>query len=304
MLDNDLIRLIDDKARDLNSKSDVAKEVAKIVKNLNLYIDEEVTLNQGQVDRYLSILGGYFSTSLYIPLDPGTKFLRARAFDLHHLEDEVSELSYLPESKKQYARQGRFNQKGAPIFYACIYFDGTGGLNVGFSEINAEPEKSVNVLRSKNVNELNVYYVGIYDLVYRDSKPRFMPDDMFNKYREVYEYQETKFSRQAFLAHQVCDAFFSDILRRKEHGNLYNVTSRLPQIFLSEEAIDGIIYTSVKAEGAPVVALKCNSVDQKLVHESCEAFEIQYDFGYARYQALNTHIGTICDNQINWVHKT
>lgn len=304
MLEPELIQLIDDKARDLNPKIDVAREVSEIVKKLNFYIDGNIKLTFDEIDEFLSILGGYFSTSLYIPLDPEIQFLRARAFDLKHLESEASELSYLPENKKQFAKQGRFNRQESPIFYSCIYFNSYGGINVGLSEINAESGQSVNVLRSKNHRELNVYYVGIYDLVYRECKPRFMPDAMFDKYREVYEEQEKKFSSQAFLAHQICDAFFSDILRRKEHGNLYNVTSRLPDIFLNDEAIDGIIYTSVKAEGSPVVAIKCNSVDQKLTHMSCDAYEILYDFGYAKYQAKNTHSGTISGDKISWKPKT
>ena len=304
MLEPKLIQLIDDKAQNLNPKINVAKEVAEIVKKLNLYIDEKMNLTLNEVDGFLSILGGYFSTSLYIPLDPETQLLRARPFDLNHLENEVSELSYLPVNKKQFAKQGRFNRKESPIFYSCIYFNSDGGINVGFSEINAEPGQSVNILRSKNHSELNMYYVGIYDLVHRECKPRFMPDAMFDKYREVYDYQEEKFSSQVFLAHQICDAFFSDILRRKEHGNLYNVTSRLPEIFLNDEAIDGIIYTSVKAEGSPVVAIKCNSVDQKLTHMSCDAYEILYDFGYARYQAKYTHLGTIFGDKISWKPKT
>ncbi len=304
MLDQKLISLIDKKATDLNTKGDVAKDVAVIIERLNDYIDERVDLTDSCIDRDLSTLGSYFLTSLHIPLDPGTKFLRARQFDLGKLERDVTELSYISAAKKHSARQGRFNSKGCPIYYGCIYFGVTGAVNVGFSEINAVSNTSINVLRSVNKTELNVYYIGIYDLVHRDCKPQFMPSEMFDIYKQVYNYQEQKFSSSAFIAHQICDAFFSDILRRKEHGNLYNVTSRLPIFFLEGSEIDGIIYTSVKAEGSPVVALKTKSVHDKFNHISCDAYQIVFDYGYARYQANHTHIGSISGASICWNPKT
>lgn len=304
MLEHELVSLIDKKAADLNEKGNVAKDVASIVEKLNDYIEGEIDLTGSDIDRSLSILGGYFSTSLHIPLDPNTQFLRARSFDLGYLESDVSELSYIVEAKKHFVGQGRFNSKGSPIYYGCLYFGSNGGVNVGFAEINAVANTSVNVLRSVNTHELNVYYVGIYDLVHRDCKPRFMSAEMFDKYREVYNYQEQKFSPSVFLAHQICDAFFSDILRRKEHGNLYNVTSRLPKVFLKESDIDGIIYTSVKAEGSPVVAIKTKSIDTKLSHIICDTYQMLFDYGYARYEAHHTHIGSISGDNICWSPKT
>jgi len=304
MLEKRIIDLIDFKAADLNGKGDIATDVSKIINKLNSYINQEFSLTENEVDKYLINLGGYFSTSMYIPIAPETKFLRARTFDNQHLETKVSELSYISKDKRNFSNMGRLNPKGVPIYYGCIYFNDIGGINVGFAEINAEANKTVNILRSVNTHYLNLYYVGIYDLVHRNCKPQFMSDEMFEKYNEVYEYQEQVFSQSAFLAHQLCDAFFSEILRSKEYGDLYKVTSRLPTLYLEEDTIDGIIYTSVKAEGSPVVVIKTESIDSKFSHRGSDSFDILYDYGYAKYQANHTHTGTINNNKISWISKT
>jgi hypothetical protein len=98
----------------------------------------------------------------------------------------------------------------------------------------------------------------------------------------------------------LCDAFLSDILRRKKSGNLYNVTSRLFPIFTENPEIDGIVYTSVKSEGDPVIALKTNSVDTKINHISCDSYRIINDYGYAKYHAIHTHCGSINNNSVKW----
>lgn len=300
MLNKRELHLIESKALDLNLKTKVARDVASIINKLNDYIDENISLTVKDVEEDLATLGGYFTTSLYIPIDPNCKFLRARSFEQHHLEKNVHELSYIPQKNSHDARQGRCNAKGESIYYGCIYFEDKGGVNVGFSEIDAISGKAVNVLRSKNTHQLNVYYIGIYDLVHRECKPMFMDDTMFAKYREIYDYQQEVFTPDVFLAHQLCDAFFSEILRRKAHGNLYNVTSRLTSFFLEEDHIDGIIYTSVKAEGAPVVAIKPQSVDNKLNHFQCDSYNMIYDYGYGRYEALHVSTGNISNSVIYW----
>lgn len=305
MLEQEIINKIDAKSVDLNGKGDVAVKVAEIINKLNSYIEKKISLSIEQVDDYITCLGRYFTTSMYIPIVPRTKFLRARSFDSCHLEIDVRQLSYINDHESHHAKRGRLNPEGVPIYYGCIYFSDTGGVNVGFAEINAKQGKVVNILRSVNEHDLNVYYVGIYDLVHRNCKPQFMSDGIFAKFCEVYNYQEYKFSPSVFLAHQLCDAFFSDILRREEFGNLFKVTSRLPTIFMEEgKNIDGIIYTSVKAEGSPVVAIKPKSIKKKFKHIGSDSFDILYDYGYAKYNARKTDIGTIEKNRINWAKKT
>ncbi|ELA8259981.1 hypothetical protein Q3054_001067 [Vibrio alginolyticus] len=269
MLISEIKALIDSKAEDLNKQGDLAGYVASKIDLINSYIDQKIELSESQIENMLSELVGFFTTSLHIPLDSGLKLLRARAYKTMHLESNVSQLSYIAEEHRDKASIGRLNEQGHPVYYGCIYFSGTGGVNVAFSESNSSVGDTVNVLRSELSDVINVYYVGIYDHVRRQSKPRFMPEEMFGLFCEVNQYQEKMYTPSVFLAHILCDAFLSDILRRKENGNLYKVTSKLLNIFTSDATIDGIIYTSVKSEGNPVVALKTSTVDDKMVHKSC-----------------------------------
>jgi hypothetical protein len=293
--------LIDSKAEDLNKQGDLAGYVASKIVLLNSYIDQEIELSESQIEEILSELVGFFSTSLQIPLDPGLKLLRARAYKTKHLEANISQLSYISEELSDKASIGRLNEQGRPVYYGCIYFSRNGGVNVAFSESNSKVGDMVNVLRSELSDVINVYFVGIYDHIRKQSKPRFMPEEIFGLFCEVNKYQEQKYTSSVFLAHILCDAFLSEILRRKETGNLYKVTSKLFNIFTDDDRADGIIYTSVKSEGDPVVALKTSTVDAKITHKSCDCYRIVHDYGYALYKAVHTHTGNIhLDNLVSW----
>jgi len=220
---------------------------------------------------------------------------------VNYQETDVAKLSYISQQFSDRATLGRLNQEKKPVYYGCLYFEEEKAVNVAFSESNAEASNSVNILRSEVFTELKVYFVGIFDYVHRQCRPRFMPPEMFNYFTEVYQYQEEQFSESVFLAYVLCDAFLSDILRRKESGNLYKVTSRLFSIYTSSPEIDGIIYTSVKSEGDPVIALKTEAVDTKLRHVSCDSYRIIHDYGYAKYEASHTHRGSINNNAITWL---
>ncbi|KVX01444.1 hypothetical protein [Shewanella frigidimarina] len=303
MLAQNVKKLIDDKAMDLNSQGDLADYVSKKITILNDYIEGKRELSEPNVDDILSEIVGFFTTSLDIPLEEGTKFLRARTYKVNHLEVNVPKLSYIPLDLSELATLGRLNKEKEPVYYGCIYFEEKGGVNVAFSESNAEVSDNVNILRSTAKCDVNVNYVGIYDYVHRQCKPRFMPQSMFEYFEAVSKYQEEKFSESVFLAHLLCDAFLSDILRRKKSGNLYRVTSILFSIYTESSDIDGIMYTSVKSEGDPVVALKTESVNSKLVHKSCDNYRIINDYGYAKYHAIHTHYGSISGNSVSWLKK-
>ena len=47
---------------------------------------------------------------------------------------------------------------------------------------------------------------------------------------------------------------------------------------------DGVLYSSVKAKGEPVVALKPQVVDDKLVHQFATEVLIDKAFGYEYYE--------------------
>lgn len=302
MLENKVKKLIDDKALDLNSQDDdLAIYVSSKISLLNDYIEQKAKLSERQVDEILSELVGHFTTSLPLPLNDGIKFLRARTYNTNHMETDIFQLSYIKDSDK--ARLGRLNSEKQSVYYGCIYFNEDDGVNVAFSESNSKVGDIVNILRSKSTKEINLYYIGIYNHVLRQAKPSFMEDKTFNYFVEVDEYQREKYNETAYLAHLLCDNFLSDILRRKESGNLYKVTSKLFDIFC--ESADGIIYTSVKSEGSPVVAIKTDVVDEKMKHESCDCYRITYNYGYAQYRALHTHKGTFkSENLIEWEINT
>ena len=117
----------------------------------------------------------------------------------------------------------------------------------------------------------------------------------------VYEHILNEFNDDLFLKRYLCDTFFADIMRRKDSGNLYNVTSELAHMYGESGVIDGIIYTSVKVEGEPVVVLNTNAVDKSIKHERTELYEIVEDYGYAVYNTKKLYSGTIdTSGKINW----
>lgn len=308
ILEKHVTDLIDAKAVELNSEGDLAAYVSSKILILNDYIDQKRELSEQQVDEILSELAGYFTITLDMPIDAGLKFLRARTYKVVHCEEEVSELSYISEEKREIVGLGRLNKEKQPIYYGCIYFTDTDRLgleNVAFAESNSEVGDTVNILRSKTIKEIKVRFIGIYDYVHRQSNPWFILPKMFEYFKESYKYQEKKYTDNVFMACLLTDAFFADILRRKNSGNLYKVTSKLFEIFSDSKSIDGIIYTSVKSEGDPVIALKPSTVDSKIKHASCDCYRITNDFGYAKYRALHTHTGLInAENKIIWEEKT
>jgi hypothetical protein len=275
--------------------------VSCIIRRLNDFIDKKIELDSHQVTNYLDNLIRYFTSTLHIPVQPGLKLLRARAFECEHYERDVAELSYIPEKYKSRVVLGRLNIDQEPIYYGCVYFnDIDGGVNVAFSEVDAKSGQTVNVLRSEVIAELNMYYIGIYDHIKRNSRPDFISEETFGYFKEVYSLQQSTYSNDAFLAHQLCDSFFADVLRRPKHGNLYYITSVISKLFMEVNNIDGIIYTSVKAEGRPVVAIKPISVEYKLKHERAECYRINYDYGYALYRASKTGNGIIDSGAVIW----
>ena len=300
MLESNVRKLIDAKAMEHNGKNDdFAIYVASRISLLNDYIEQKVELSETQIDEILSELVGHFTTSLHLPLNSGMEFLRARTYNTNYRETDISQLSYIKDSTK--ASLGRLNSEKQSVYYGCIYFNEDDGINVSFSESNSKVGDTVNILRSTSTKEIKLYYIGLPDHIRRQTKPSFIESKTYNYFVEVDEYQRKTYTETVYLAHLLCDKFLSDILRRKESGNLYKVTSKLFNIFCDTEDIDGIIYTSVKSEGPPVVALKTDTVDNKMEDKSSDCYRITYDYGYSQYRALHTHKGTLkSKNLIEW----
>ena len=305
MLDEKITKLIDTKASEMNSEAPFCyASVSKIIEQLNCFIDGKVDLTEEEIDYSLDFLIGYYTITLDFPLDAGLKILRAVRFTNPTKKpcfSEVSRLSYIPKSSSIIPSRGRMNKRGDSLFYGCIYFnDFSGGFNVGFSEINALKNDKVNILKSKTISEIKVNYVGIYDLIKREEKPYFLMEEAYTYLKEVYEYQERKFDKHVFLAFQLCDKFFNDILRRRKSGNLYIVTSILASHFLDRDEVDGLIYTSVKVDGSPVIAIKPSSIDRKLLHKEATSYEIQECYGQEIFKAKPLYKGAVNGETIDW----
>jgi hypothetical protein len=278
--------------------------VSTVINQINNYIEGRANLSEERICFILDHLVGNYTITLDIPLNKGLKILRAVKFN--KIEEKpcfskVSRLSYIPQNAEVTPPIGRLNKYGQSIFYGCIYFnDNFGGYNVAFSEVNSLKNEKINILKSETTAEIKVNYVGIYDYIKRESRPYFLSEEMYLYFKAVYEYEEKMFDKYVFVAFQLCDAFFSDILRRKESDRLYLVTSILASHFLEGDRVDGLIYTSVKAEGSPVIAIKPLSVDSKISHKEAVSFEIQENYGYAMYKANPLYQGVVNGEDINW----
>ena len=304
-IEDNIKKLINAKAKEMNPNAlYCCNSVSIIIKQLNDYIDGRINLNKERIVSLLDHLVGYYTITLDIPLDIGLKILRAVKFD--NLEkkpcfSKVSRLSYIPQNSKIVPSVGRLNKQGSSAFYGCIYInDNFGGFNVAFSEVNALKNEKINILKSETIAEIKVNYVGIYDHIKRESKPYFLSKEVYSYFKSVYEYEEKLFDKYVFVAFQLCDAFFSDILRKKESERWYIVTSILASHFLDGDRVDGLIYTSVKAEGSPVIAIKPASVDSKVSHKKAISFEVQENYGYAMYKANPLYQGVVNGEIINW----
>lgn len=304
-IEENVKKLIKAKAKEMNPNAlHCCNEISHITKKLNDYIDGRINLNKEILVCLLDHLVGYYTITLDLPLNSGLKILRAVKFN--NIEEKpcfrkVSRLSYIPKNSKIIPSIGRLNKYGEAIFYGCVYFDDDfGGYNVAFSEVNALKDEKINILKSEVTNEIKVNYIGIYDYIKRGSKPYFMSEKVYSYFKAVYEYEKKIFDQYVFVAFQICDAFFSDILRRKETDKLYIVTSTLASLFFKGDRVDGLIYTSVKAEGSPIIAIKPPSVDSKISHKEAVSFEIQENYGYAMYKANPLYQGVVNGGIINW----
>ena len=155
-ISNNIKDLIDQKANELNPDAlFFCNYVSIIIKQLNGFIAGEICLSEERIESLLDHLVGNYTITLDIPLDSGTKVLRAVKFDSLDKKpcfSEVSRLSYIPEKSKIVPQIGRLNKYGEPMFYGCIYFnDNFGGINVAFSEVNALKNERINILKSETI---------------------------------------------------------------------------------------------------------------------------------------------------------
>ena len=172
---------------------------------------------------------------------------------------------------------------------------------MAYSESSAAQGEKVYLLMSQTTDTLILKYVGIFNHLFRNAKPYFMSVKTWDDIKLVYKHILTELNHELFLERYLCDTFFSDIMRRKDLGNLYNVTSELAHMYGESGVIDGIIYTYVKVEGEPVIALNTNAVDNNIKHKRTELYEIQEDYSYAVYDTKKLYSGIVdTESEINW----
>lgn len=304
MLEQKLVDLIDDKARK-DEPDGCLGGVKFIIFKLNRYLngDEDLTLEQRR--GLLDLLFGHFTITLDMPIED-IHLIRARKVDqppLLHYYGKISDMSYMATPTTTLPRLGRLNSAGTALFYASI--NNTlcdKSLRVTLSEIESNNNDKINVLHSKVSNDLDfkVRYIGIWDYVARNQKPYFLAGYFFDYYRTAFDYMKQQFTPKQFLAYQLCDAFFADVLSRDGNERLYNVTSILGEYFLEGSQIDGIIYTSVKVKGEPVIAISSNSVKSKIIPVKTEAITINQKNGNNFYDYQVTHKATVNGEILKW----
>lgn len=288
-LESNLTSLIENKANKEWEDADLLHS-STYIRQINNHIEGACSLSFREIREKIDYLVGCLSITLDIPIND-LEFLRARRCEGKRFK-YVKELSYINNSTKNFPVQGRINQAGEPLFYAALAVKrDDAALRVALAEANSKNLDHLNVLRShqKSSCDLKIRVIGIWDQVRRGHKPYYLDDKIFDYYQEASKLMAQKFSPDLLSAYQLTDRFFADILSRKGSVSLYQVTSAISSIILAGEICEGILYTSVEAEGEPVIALKPSSVDAKLVHQWAVDITVEKQLGYEfyKYQTLS-----------------
>jgi len=278
-----LIQLIDEKAGAECSETGLLHS-STYIRQLNDHINGTCRLSNREIDTKVDYLAGCLTFTLDMPVQQ-LEFLRARLCEGQKFSN-VDDLSYIKNTTDTFPKAGRLNQTGQALFYASVAVkQNDTALRVVLSEAGAKELDRLNVLRShqKSGSDLNLRYIGIWDQVRRDERPYYLSQDTFEYYTKAREYMVKKFDPKLLSAYELTDRFFADILSRKGNENLYLVTSPLSSVFLDVNC-DGVLYSSVAANGEPVVALTPKSVDSKLEHQFACDLVIDKCYGYEFFQ--------------------
>ncbi|MDR2212227.1 MAG: hypothetical protein LBE21_01175 [Pseudomonadales bacterium] len=272
------------------------------IHQLTDHINNSCKLSSIDINNKIDYLAGCLTITLDFPTQE-LEFLRARM-----CEDEkfcyADDLSYIKNTTPTFPKIGRLNLAGSALFYGSVIVKkDDSALRVALSEVGAKELDHLNVLRSyqKAGCDLCLRIIGIWDYVRRDERPYYIGIDVFEYYKEARAYMGKKFSPELLLAYELTDRFFADILSRKGSEALYQVTSTLSSIFMSEH-IDGVLYSSVHAKGEPVVALTPAAVDSKLEHRLACHVMVEKCYGYEFYKYKTIAKASITKNtsKLNW----
>lgn len=308
MLHKDIVEATIKKISDLNKNPEKERDIVfNIISTLNSFIYKDKELSDEEIQKLIDELT-FYTTLMSIPLPSGTSISRAvkYTYEGEPCHNEISRLSYIPESKIELAELGRMNKIREPIFYGCLDTN-PNSIGTALSEVNAQKNEKVNVLFSKTISVLQLIPIGVFDYFRRGIDHPFK---IHNNYKEMYNLYKENTHPDAMIALHLCDAFLYQVLKEdikelkeeakeKTKKKLYRVTSQIAKECLKYPA-DGLIYSSVQFEDHPNVVINPQSIDTKVVHKEVISLEVIEDYGYGIYQIKKTHHAYIKDNIINW----
>jgi hypothetical protein len=297
------------KSTELNESPSVHLErAAEITKQLNSYICGSLSLEVEEIRKAIVELTMYTSLApVSIPLVSGTVLSRAIKYEEKDGDayDKTARLSYIPFNTGVTPKKGRINQNGESMFYSCLNSD-SNSIGAILSESRANEGDIFNILQCRTKLEepksqfdmsLHVVPIGINDY-FRRGLPA--PFNLHDSFREMYELYRKNIHPTAMLAMQICDAFLTDLLTRKESPRLYDVTSEIGRECLRPDVLDGILYPSTRFEGFPNLALKPKSVDLKIRFETALSLKVERCFGYGMFKTKILRQGIVSGQDILW----
>ncbi len=241
-----------------------------------------------------------------VPLEEGFPLLRARKFENSCKEykySNVSELSYKTDS----IGKGRLNRETEALFYSS-YANVHQSISAVLSEIDAKKGDVVNLLRCKTkfvdepkngLRTLEILPIGLGDY-FRRGLP--LPFSLHSSIRESYDLFGKNAHPESLLAMQLTDAFFTDVLKRKESPRLYSITSAIGFELLNRSGpdVDGLLYPSVTFEGHPNIAIKPLVVDEKIRFEAVDSVQVDECYGYGMYELKLLAKGLVRGKELKW----
>lgn len=282
-------------------------EASICIEQLNNFIDDKIELSEKKVYLLLKYLYENHSLHLIYELDKDKWLRRARKYEEKDTQvpkycfTKTNELSIIPDDKKDIVGIGRLNKEKQPIYYGCFSDKDFNNYEVALSEVNAIDLDYINYLDSITIEYLNVIRIGAFDLYMRGQKlPHWIDcynSRIFKLFKKCCERKKKKYLLES---HQLCSAFFADILSRKNHKNLYKVTSILANIIFENEQVDAIIYESVQVKGAPVIAIRPKALAEKIQHKNVASLRIEANLGYGIYYSVTINKGTVDEAILNW----
>lgn len=282
-------------------------QASTYIKQLNDFIDDKIELSENKVFILLKDLYSNHSLHLTYELEKNIYLRRARKYEeknvnnLSYCFSKTDELSIIPDKKRDIVGIGRLNKEKQPIYYGCLSEKSFNNYDVALAEVDAMECDYINFLDSIATEYLNVVRIGTFDLFMRGQRLYHWIDSYNLELFKFFKCGCNKINNPYLLeSHQLCSAFFADILSRKNHKNLYKVTSTLANIIFENDHTDAIIYESVQVKGAPVIAIKPEALCKKVEHKRVASVKIVKNLGYGIYHVADIKEGTVEANQLCW----